>query len=181
MRLAGLVGVGLTIATVGCARDSQTSTLGSGLEVPVDFALAVTVFAPASADRNSRVPVSRRPARYVLEPDRVLKASTGPGSDERTYPPRVRQLTREEFDRVWEMTRESNALSPEESASVGSPETFVPPRGRTCWLISTCAFGKRTSAALEPASASGADGAGAGRLVDELARLAWVDAAGGSR
>ncbi|MFI4894320.1 MAG: hypothetical protein ACIAQ0_12945 [Phycisphaerales bacterium JB058] len=55
---------------------------------PADFALAVTVMG-----EEGTTGWVLEPARFVIEPDAVLRAATGAGVGPTVYPPRTRRLT----------------------------------------------------------------------------------------
>lgn len=71
---------------------------------PEDFALAVTVVAPAGRRDLAR---EDRPARHVLEPDGTLRVLIGPGTARAEYPPIVRVLSPEQRQELWTLTREA--------------------------------------------------------------------------
>jgi hypothetical protein len=138
-------------------------------EPPADFSLGVTVFAPGSAARSAAAEPSRRPARYVLESDGVLRASFGSTSaDEGVFPPQVRQLNRTEQALLWARLRNAGLLDEPPAGLIESPNTFQPPARRVTYLFTYRAQGHRRAIAID-----GEDQA-ASRLVAHLAELAWA-------
>ncbi len=79
---------------MGCSHDPGplTPRAANGPTIPSDFALAVTVI-------DNEGPMA--PARYVVEPDGVLRAAQGPGASLDTYPPRTRELTRAQLNLLY--------------------------------------------------------------------------------
>lgn len=141
-------------------------------EPPPDFALAVTVNAPAGAHRNPEVPRWRRPARYIVEADRELRAATGPGVDQETFPRRTRRLTHDQTKSVWRLLRDSGFLDASHPAIVG----MVPQRYDeldTRYVVSYTVRGVTRTLVID-ADTPTVDAEAASLLVDQLARLAWI-------
>jgi hypothetical protein len=139
---------------------------------PDDFWLAVTVLRPP-AEAASRaaayktLPIANRPARYVVEADRILRAATGSGASEVTFPDQTRQLSDAQFDHLWETLRASSLVKPDNPALVGSAPPTPTMLDKTIYIVSFAAAGNRRTLAFD-------DAAEAQPLIDELAKLAWV-------
>jgi hypothetical protein len=141
-------------------------------ERPDDFVLAATVLTPPEA-RLSRLPRSLRPARYIVEPGGMLRASVGPGASTTTYPGETRQLTPREFDALWREVRSSNLLSPGNPARVNDPEAIARSSDRATALIYIGYADHRVTLRIildrsTPESVTGE------RLIDDLAELSWI-------
>src|SRR5690606_9245979 len=103
---------------------------------PGDFAVAITVYSPVTdAAGVDTLPVRLRPARYVLEPDGVLRAQVRPQLTEDTYPPRIRTLSGEQVDRVWRLVGAGPFTNPDEPTRIGGPVEVEPAPDRTDAVI----------------------------------------------
>ncbi|RMH13795.1 MAG: hypothetical protein D6695_02965 [Planctomycetota bacterium] len=132
----------------GCASTRPELRVGA---VPSDFALELRV----AAD-------DQRPgALYIVEPDRVLRAATGPDVTRQMYPAPTRLLTPGEMERVYNLLVETQIVEK-------SPESTAP-MGTTPLSLYVCAGGRRKVIAIGPAETLDLD-----PLVRELDRLAWV-------
>lgn len=92
-RLLALIALICTITHVGACRSGPTAPAGGAIPIgetrpPADFALAVTVMG-----EEGTTGWVLEPARFVIEPDGVLRAATGAGVGPTVYPPRTRRLT----------------------------------------------------------------------------------------
>lgn len=145
---------------------------------PDDFAISVTVYARPGASRRAALPPEKRPARYILEPDWILRTQSGAGVGEQTYPSRTRQLTRTQVIGLWRELRQSGLTNINHSAIVGrvpdvpdalladtSDGSYIPP----VYAVSYAAGGIRRTMALQ-----GGDEAAAVPLVRALAAAAWI-------
>lgn len=145
------------------------------VDVPSDFSLGVTVFGGTgtAARVQAQAVAARRPARYVLEPGRVLRAASGPDLNARTVPPIVRSLSPEQVADVYAIARSAGLLVPRHGATVPTPANYSPPAGRTggTTLISYTSGGRQASLALPAGDAA------VRPLVERLAALAWFDRA----
>lgn len=137
--------------------------------VPHDFALSVTVLDRAG-DSHPVLTRALRPARYIVEPDQVLRASVGPGSQTTTYPPAIRTLTRAQVTQLWEAVVQGGYLTGDPRRQVGDMETRTPVVVRPTALLYVAGAGRRRSLQLP---LDGADAA-TRSLLDKLAGLAWV-------
>ncbi|MEM9065432.1 MAG: hypothetical protein AAGB51_08085 [Planctomycetota bacterium] len=151
----------LATALVGCSKpqillpeDPPPDPMLALDEPPADFALAVTVYSPAMRNLDE-VPRVLRPARYVLEPDGILRTSVGPGAREDTFPPITRRLTQEQVRLLWLAVRDAPLLG------VGSPIR----------VESGAAAEPLALAVTDPASTTEPDGPGASTAVVYFARL----------
>lgn len=165
----------------GCAsqrRADYESALASS-RPPEDFWIGVTVF-KAPADTASRaaaylkLPIPLRPARYVVEADRVLRAAVGSGATVDTFPDQTRQLTEAEFDRVWNTLRAGSLVGDDQAGRVGAPPGLGALGDRTEYIVEFSAGGDRRMLAIEAAPNPGPGAEDARRLVEELAGLAWM-------
>lgn len=133
---------------------------------PPDLALAVTVIG-----REGGEPASLEPARFVIEPDGVLRAATGEGVGPGVYPPRTRQLTDTQVREVYAMLVRSGL-----DRGVGG-RAYRPgmPTGGGQWILIEVAAHERRQIALYEPGAS----AGARELAAHLGRLARLGTPGG--
>jgi hypothetical protein len=137
---------------------------------PADFTLDITVQGPA----EPTLPRAQRPARYIVEPDGVLRVGVGEGVSEDYYPPQTRQLTHNNVDRLWRLIRDSSILAPDNPDRIrpGRPLGMAQPRPAAQIIVT---FGGTTNyfrVLLDgetPGSESGL------RLIDHLAGLAWIE------
>jgi len=156
-------------AGVAACRASPEVSVEGLDEPPRDFVLGVTVVSPNVSDPDR----ARRPARYIVEADGVLRASVGPGSSAETFPPRTRRLTPRQQDQLWRAVRETGLLAPDHPARVGNP-SVVPPNPRRPGAIVYVAAGGDRRYWLVALDEDTPDAAGVRLLIDRLASLAWV-------
>jgi hypothetical protein len=162
-----------TLLLAACA--SSRPALSEGAPIPDDFWLAVTVLGPTqpNAAAYESLPRPLRPARYVLEPDRVLRAGLGPAASDKSYPPRTRQLSPEQHRRVWQDLLATGLTADDHPASVSAaPESA--PQGQTLYILSFHAGEHHGVRALQAAPEPAPDSAKLGALIDTLADLAWI-------
>ncbi|PHQ82410.1 MAG: hypothetical protein COB69_02005 [Phycisphaera sp.] len=91
------------LSTFGCAKPvyepSQPHAFARGeTRPPRDFALAVTVFGQPTHDQRN---TAQEPARFVIQPDGVLRAAQGSGVSLDTFPPRTRTLTQPQIANLY--------------------------------------------------------------------------------
>lgn len=162
----------------GCA-----GTPGPPLERPADFTLAVTVFSP----RPEYDPITGRPrvdpddpvtdtlwdrdARFVLEPDGLLRAEFGSAARLMGFPPIARRLRPEEFDALYAFARQRGLLEPEPRGRIPTATTFRPTGDRPEAVLEVALDGRRR--ALARTVGPGGDRA-AGGLVEELSQMVWM-------
>jgi hypothetical protein len=142
-------------------------------ERPSDFVLAATVLAGARTGDPAGLPRSLQPARYIVEADGALRAATGPGSDEQTFPPRSRQLSPREFDQLWALVRDSGLLDPACPARVDDPSTIERAGPRTTALL-WVSYADTAATLRVPLDRTGPQALPTERIVDRLAQWAWV-------
>lgn len=135
---------------------------------PPDFSVSVTVLAPDSAASGPR---SLRPARYILEPDAVLRAAVGPGTSVTTFPPPMRQLTPAQVDELWRLVMEAGYLQSDPLLASGDGETRQPKAAVPTAVLYIAGQGERRTIEQQLESASAVH---TRILVDHLAELAWV-------
>lgn len=165
----------------GCAsqRQARFDAAMASEAPPPDFWISVAVV-KAPADTGSRaaaylrMPAARRPARYIVEADRVLRAAVGSGSAEETFPTETRRLTQAEFDSIWNQLRRSPLTAAEHPARVGRAPTPSSVGAATVYVVSYSAGGDRRTLAIEVEPNAGPNAAEAGKLVEHLAGLAWM-------
>lgn len=188
--------VGLSMACAGAALlagcqgpfsfekdDEPRSVAVDQSSPPADFAVAVTIYSPLTdpAEINASARILR-PARYIVEPDGVLRASVGSGSRESTFPPIARRLSEEQIEALWRAIRDSGLLSPDSPRRIGSGEGYVPPSldaerattavlycaqngDRGWWAVTIAGDGVDVDALSTLATR---------QLVERLARLSWA-------
>lgn len=141
---------------------------------PDDFALAVTVFAPeVTPEAISALPRSVRPARYVIEPDGVLRAAVGPGADSDVFPARTRRLSDRQRAQLWRLVRDQGLLARDHPARISTDRTYLPVPDRRAVLIEMAAADQRRFLELH-ADDRAADPSIVLALTDRLAELAWM-------
>lgn len=141
---------------------------------PADFALAVTVFGPEFDEADiADLPRPFRPARYIVEPNRELRASIGPGSDAETYPPLTRRLERRQMAQLWRLVRDAGLLDPSHPGLIDTTSTFRAPANRRVTTV-YAAYGDTRRYLQLYTDRDDASGAAGIALADRLAELAWV-------
>ena len=141
---------------------------------PEDFALSITVVGPSSAETDiDSLPRAERPARYLVEPDGVLRAAIGPGATPRVYPRQTRQLDQAQVQRLWRLVGETGLLEPTTLTRIDNTEIFFPQRSRPTALVYIRQQGTGSHFAVR-LPVGDAESPAVGQLIDELAGLAWV-------
>lgn len=141
---------------------------------PEDFALSITVVGPSSAETDiDDRPRAERPARYLVEPDGLLRAAIGPGATPRVYPRQTRQLTEAQIQRLWRLVGETGLLEPTTLTSIDNTEIFFPQRSRPTALVYIRQQGTGSHFAVR-LPVGDAESAMVAQLVDQLADMAWV-------
>jgi hypothetical protein len=146
---------------------------------PEDFWLGVTVLKhPAdTASRAAaylRMPVATRPARYVVEADRILRVAVGSGAGEETFPDQTRQLTQAQFDDLWNTLRTSSLLGNDHPSLVGRAPSEASLGERIVYIVEFSIGGDRRMLAVEAEPVPGPGAEDAKKLVEQLAGLAWM-------
>ncbi len=176
---AALAMVGVVLALLpGCSSPPRPIAVPEPIvlpdEAPEDFALSITVISPASAEAPiDDLPRPQRPARYVVEPDGVLRAAIGPGATPRVYPRQTRRLDAGQVQRLWRLVGETGLLEPTTLTRIDNTETFFPQRSRPTALVYIRQQGAGSHFAVR-LPVGDAESAAVGQLIDELAELAWV-------
>lgn len=141
---------------------------------PDDFTLSVTVLGPANqADEVDDTPRPQRPARYLVEPDGVLRAAVGPGATPRVYPRQTRQLDAAQVERLWRLVANTGLLDGASLTRIDNTETFFPNRSRPTALVYVRQGGEDSHFAVR-LPVGDAESGEVLRMIDELAALAWV-------
>lgn len=137
---------------------------------PDDFVLSAMVYTAAPAAPGT--PRARRPARYIVEADEVLRVAVGQGAGRETYPPPTRVLTVTQMERLWVLVRDSGLLERENRYLLPSPAW-----DSTDPVAAEIDVGYRGGRAhlLVPLDGADAESIEAERLVDELAALSWIE------
>jgi hypothetical protein len=135
-------------------------------EPPGDFTLSVVVYSTAPSTPTTAP--ARRPARYIVEPDWLLRAAVGPGCTETTYPAGVRQLTRAELGELWKLCQSAGLTSDNTEGRLRSPTQFDAPTRGTTYLISVTESQHRRTFAFETGAT-----APQRKLIEQLAKLSW--------
>jgi hypothetical protein len=157
-------------------------------QAPEDFWLSVTVTGPVreSMSAYDALPRALRPARYVVEADRVLRAAVGPGASVESFPAETRRLTSDEVTQLYRLAGETGLLDADHPNLVGSvpvPKVIEKPSSnaempeqdpRTMYIITLHAGGKRRTLLMEASPRGTQDSRQAARVVDWLANKAWM-------
>lgn len=148
---------------------------------PEDFWVSVTIYGPIRSGGQPAIdalPRSMRPGRYVVEPDRQLRAALGAGATDASFPPPTRRLTQNNLADLYRLCRAADLFNPKHpnlASSPPDPETII---GKTVYAITTHAREKRVLVVME-AEPELSDGAKKAQPVIEwLAGQAWVAAPG---
>lgn len=166
-------GLGVVVAALLLPACASGPPLAERAEPPGDFALAVTVVAPPALARQPDAPPGLRPARYVVQPDWVLRAGLSPAdATPDAYPGRVRQLSREQVVALWVGLRDAGLLDPAHPARAATLEEPLPAvdrRSRFGYAVYWSAGGSRSRLLFE---GEAAEGSPAALLAADLSRLA---------
>ncbi len=159
----------LAIILTGCS--SSEINLSDREQRPADFTIDAVVHGPANA--SSDTPRVQRSARYIVEPDGVLRAALGDGASFDEYPWPTRTLTPRQSDSLWRLARDGRLLNPSSTMRIDSPHAYRPPAqsGAAYAVITFIAQGQRQSivARMGPRGSASAN-----QLIDRLAALAWI-------
>ena len=139
-------------------------------EAPADFTLSITVQGPQEPDE----PRFRRPARYILEPDGILRVGVGESVSEEYYPPQTRQLSRDEMDRVWRLLRDSSIFEPDNPDRVRPGLPFGTIQLRPTADL-TILYAEEYSYYRVVLDGRTVESEAAERVIDHLAALAWLE------
>lgn len=133
--------------------------------VPNDFALAVSVYGrvdPGGAPRTTA-------ARYVMEPDGLLRVATDGDVGHDVFPPITRRLTPAERDELWRLADAAGIVDPGEDTRIESVPLFDPPAGLPVAVTELSAGSYKRYALVEVDADPAVD-----RFLDRLAELGWV-------
>ncbi len=150
--------------------------------VPPDFSLSVVVI---GADRGAgweeltpaeqeRVPRQLLSARFIVEPDGTLRAATGPGCREETYPAIVRVLSRGQMLDLWRAVRNHALIAAEETHGLANPDNAQPVEGSALYAIGIVSLADRMSIGV-PAEEASREGEGARTLITLLRAYSWLE------
>ncbi len=139
-------------------------------QAPPDFTVSITVLdKPGSRAQRPR---DQRAARYVLGPDRTLRALVGRTTRVTQYPPPMRQLRDAQYQEVWQFVRQAGYLDLPDTAHIAESETIDPQVKKPTAVVYVRADDRQRSAIIE----LDATDAGTTRaLIDKLGALAWVE------
>jgi len=169
-RFAAAASIAALLLLSACAAKPRPTQQAAPVSAspPPDFTLAVTVFAPPSTHARPDIAPNRRPARYLVEADGLLRVALGPGTGDTTYPPAVRPLTTEQLASLYNDLRTTGWLTTESPARVSSSQTYRPNPGSTAYLVTFTADGRRRTIVAKPNETAPR------ALVDRLTKLAWI-------
>jgi hypothetical protein len=91
-----IIGVCVLSVSAGCAAPARRPGAGPGPHLPPDFAIEFHVLV-----RLDLQPGKRRPAHFVVEANRDLRVSRRARTAGRTYPPRLRRLSYDEYESLY--------------------------------------------------------------------------------
>lgn len=155
----------------GCtATPSEAEVLAADLPPP-DFTLSMTVISKIDRRNTAAIKRERRPSRFVIETDWILRAFSGRGQvDAETFPRETRQLTIHEIQSIWKELREAGVLDPANPAIAGrAPMLSEVTANQPVWVITYSAADEHRTLVYD------ADPAGpAAPLLNRLADLAWM-------
>jgi hypothetical protein len=139
-------------------------------QAPDDFTIDVTVQGPPEILEIR----ARRPGRYIVEPDGILRAGVGAGVSVNYYPPQTRQLSRAEVERLWRLVRDSALLDKDNPDLIRPGLPFPPiqlrPTAQVALIFEGRRYDYRVLLDAQSPSAESAEG-----LIDHLAALAWLE------
>ncbi len=174
---------GTMVLLAGCGSTARPEGAGDARMVsampPDDFWVSATVLGPVrTASATSALARALRPGRYVVEPDRGLRAALGVGAMETSFPPQTRLLTRTEFAELWTLVNGAGLLDaghPNVASGNGTidPETI---QGKTVYVLTAHANGRREMVILEVDPECGEWCAKAKGVVDWMGGKAWMTA-----
>lgn len=192
LRPLGLLGTALALASVGVSGCSAPTATDPGAEFrstdnptaadtrpallgpPGDFTLSITVLGPVPEGGVGMVARPQRPGRYVLEPDRQLRAAIGPGASPRAFPPAVRRLTHAQVGELWTALKAGSMLNPGHAGVISRMPDVERFSGRQAYLIDVVQSGRRRTLVIDSAKATPEELAEAATLTEKLAALSYV-------
>ncbi len=164
----------MVFGLVGAGCSSGTPKAAVPDAMPEDFGVAVVVYSPElDATIVGGMPRAMRPARYIVEPERTLRAAVGAGADVETFPPATRQLDEGQVEALWRVVKQGGFAREDHPREVPNEMAYQAGFGRPVALITVTHSRRRQTAAI-PLDAGDADAQAALLLVDQLAEWAWV-------
>ena len=168
--LLGVMVVGACASLRGGVEDDGGDDGG----VPTDFALGVTVLSgQQDPELNARLVRWRRPVRHVIEADWLLRSAVGVGVNPDVFPAGVRQLRREQVERLWRDIQSSGLLRKDHPSSIAQVQGTGRAMLGSVAIISITHDG-RVDARRVSLGGRDADTLAAATLLDHLAALAWI-------
>ncbi|MCA9277786.1 MAG: hypothetical protein H6815_03265 [Phycisphaeraceae bacterium] len=169
----------IAIVLTGCSSgpafrpDPKPTAVELAETAPEDFAIAVTVYSVMTDRANwSTLPRPRRPARYVLEPDGVLRAAVGPSADRQEFPPVMRELSPSDVEDIWRLVQTGGLFKADLPGIIGSPRELIVRRSRPTAMVELAGAGERRLIAT-PLATQDTPAPELERVIDRLAMLAW--------
>jgi hypothetical protein len=151
------------------------------------YAVSYPVLNTSGSGVDTRtLPLTLRPARYVLEPDWVLRTGVGAGSRETYHPFQTRQLNAAQVDRLWNALVKSGLLAPDHEAIVSRTPTDEESGDKTLYIVSYTVAGVRRTLVLAAnekgagESASAEAGSGASGVMNGAGESASAEAGSGA-
>jgi len=173
MALTLLALASLLCASCGATREAKYADAAASDLPPTNFTLAITVQSPAVRGGQPR---SAQPARYILEPDGLLRAAATRAATEEFYPAQTRRLSDDDQRRVWLALRDGPLFRADHPAIVPLPpssDSSSPP-AKTTYTITYIAGDVRQILLLSDGRPGSDDLGAAAKLTDQLADLAWI-------
>lgn len=153
---------------------TTTGPVGVDDAVPGDLTISVTVYSEfEDPELIARLERWRRPARYVIEPDWLLRSAVGAGARQSQFPAGTRQLDQAQIERLWRAITQSGLLRGDHPGAIASEQTATPPAIGTTAIVAISHNGK-ADARRVVLDAGNADAQAVAGLVDQLAALSWI-------
>lgn len=165
----------MLITACAASRESKYAAAVALDQPPANFTLSITVQGPPTRGKVAR---SAAPARYILEPDGLLRAGVGrTAANEQFYPVQTRRLDDEQMRRVWLALRDGPLFRIDHPAIVPLPpavDSTTPPPKKTTYTVTYIAGDVRQILVIAEDRPGAEDVGVAARLADQLAELAWI-------
>ncbi len=150
--------------------------------VPPDFGLDIVTigadreagWAELTPEEQESLPRPLLSARFIVDADGTLRAATGPGCREETYPAIVRTLSRAQMLELWRTVRNHALIDAESTHRLSLPDEVGPVENSAIYAIGIVALGDRVSIGI-PAEEASRQGEGGRRLITLLRRYAWLE------
>jgi hypothetical protein len=173
--LAALLPVlALLLWSCGTTREQKFAAAAASDDPPANFTLAITVQSPAKRG----LPRAQRAARYVLEPDGLLRVAVTRSASEEMHPAQTRRLSDDDVRRVWLALRDGPLFRADHPAIVPLPpptDPNAPSPAKTTYTITFIAGDVRQILIVAEDRPGSEDVGVATKLVDQLAELAWIE------